>query len=252
MSAPSSATAYPLSIRDRASPTKRQAGSDETPDRRGFGRQSTRRLIGSAERHGTLTTDVLARIAMVLDPGWNGEILPMNKVEIQNGAIHIEASIVAQGLEIAPLLVHAMMREGKITGSCERGVNEDAGRYRLTFFHKSRRLRVIVGADGAVIQRSVIDFGDRPLPALMRNVNTDPQVDPNDPRPTPTTPHPEPASPPTPPERPQPDVPPGIPSPLPEQVPGPGPEPIGVPPTTPSEIPPRTLRLPASRSKGRV
>ena len=67
--------------------------------------------------------------------------------------------------------------------------------------------------------------------------NPDPKVEPETPQPTPATPYPEPARPPTPPETPQPDLPPELPSPLPEQVPGPGTEPIGVPPTSPPEIP---------------
>jgi hypothetical protein len=96
----------------------------------------------------------------------------MNKIEIHDGAMHIEASIVAQGLELEPSLVQAMMRKREITSLCERGVNEDAGRYRLTFFHKSRRFRMIVDGTGTVIQRSIINFGDRPLPASVRNVRT--------------------------------------------------------------------------------
>jgi len=51
-----------------------------------------------------------------------------------------------------------MMRKGEITSLCERGVNEDAGRYRLTFFHKSRRFRLVVDGTGTVIQRSIVDF----------------------------------------------------------------------------------------------
>jgi hypothetical protein len=48
----------------------------------------------------------------------------MSKNEIELGTI--EASIVAQGLELEPSLVQAMMRKGEITSLCERGVNEDA------------------------------------------------------------------------------------------------------------------------------
>ncbi len=81
--------------------------------------------------------------------------------------------------------------------------------------------------------------------------NTHPQVDPNNPQPTPANPNPGPARTPTPPETPQHDVPPGIPSPLPEQVPGPGAEPIGVPPTTPQEIPATPPQLTASRAMTR-
>src|SRR6266581_6227091 len=69
-------------------------------------------------------------------------------------------------------LVQAMMRKGEITSLCERGVNEDAGRYRLTFFHKSRLFRLVVDGTGTVIQRSIVDFGDRPLPASIRNLRT--------------------------------------------------------------------------------
>ena len=96
----------------------------------------------------------------------------MSLIAIQDGAIEIEASIVAQGLELEPSSVQAMMRAGEITSLSERGVNEDAGRYRLTFFHKSRRFRLIVDESGTIIQRSIINFGDRPLPALMHNRRT--------------------------------------------------------------------------------
>jgi len=36
------------------------------------------------------------------------------------------------------------MREGKITSLCERGVDNDLGRYRLTVFFGNRRLRLSV------------------------------------------------------------------------------------------------------------
>ena len=96
----------------------------------------------------------------------------MGKVEIGPGALHINASVIAQGLALEPSRVQAMMRKGEITSLCERGVNEDAGRYRLTFLHKSRRFRVIVDGTGTVIQRSTVDFGDRRLPAAIRNPGT--------------------------------------------------------------------------------
>ena len=96
----------------------------------------------------------------------------MSKIEIGLGSLHINASVIAQGLALEPSLVQAMMRKGEITSLCERGMNEDAGRYRLTFFHKSRRFRLIVDRSGTVIRRSIVDFGDRPLPAAMRNLRT--------------------------------------------------------------------------------
>jgi hypothetical protein len=93
----------------------------------------------------------------------------MTGIEIYDCAVHIEASVVAEGLQLAPSLVHSLMRNGEITGLCESGVDEDAGRYRLTFFHKNRRFRLVVDETGTVIRRSSVDFGDRPLPASMRS-----------------------------------------------------------------------------------
>ena len=50
---------------------------------------------------------------------------------------------------------------GKIESLCERGLDEDAGRYRLTFFYESRRFRLLVDEEGNVIRHSLVDFGNR-------------------------------------------------------------------------------------------
>jgi hypothetical protein len=63
-------------------------------------------------------------------------------IEFEEDALSVDAAVIGQGLSIEPSLVHARMREGKITTLCERGINEDAGRYRLTFFHENRRFRL--------------------------------------------------------------------------------------------------------------
>jgi hypothetical protein len=86
----------------------------------------------------------------------------MYEVEIRDGVIQVDASIVGQSLGLEPLQVQRLMREGKLTSSCERGVDVDAGRYRLTFFHEGRRLRLITDNTGRIIRRSLIDFGNRP------------------------------------------------------------------------------------------
>jgi hypothetical protein len=88
-------------------------------------------------------------------------------IRIDDGAIEIDASIVGAGLRLEPQEVLSLMRANAITGVCERGIESDAGRYRLTFFHKGRRLRLIVDASGRVVRSSTIDFGDRPMPAGM-------------------------------------------------------------------------------------
>ncbi len=69
---------------------------------------------------------------------------------------------------IQPPFVQVPMREGKITSFCERGVGDGARQYRLTFLDENRRVRLVVDEGGNIIRRSMIDFGDRQLPALMR------------------------------------------------------------------------------------
>ena len=88
-------------------------------------------------------------------------------VEIEDGAIKIDASIVGAGLRLEPQEVLNLIRANAITSVCEHGIDDDAGRYRLTFFHKGRRLRLIVDGCGRLVRRSTIDFGNRPLPARM-------------------------------------------------------------------------------------
>lgn len=88
----------------------------------------------------------------------------MTSIAFDNGAIEVDATIVAQGLEILPELVLQRLREGRITSLCERGIDADSGRYRLTFFAENRLFRLVVDEGGAIIQRSAIDYGARPLP----------------------------------------------------------------------------------------
>jgi hypothetical protein len=89
-------------------------------------------------------------------------------VEFEEGTLSIDAAVVGRGLNVEPSLVPVRMREGKITVLCERGIDEDAGRYRLTFFYRNRRFRLVVDEEGNVVQRSTVDFGDHPLPVSMR------------------------------------------------------------------------------------
>jgi hypothetical protein len=92
----------------------------------------------------------------------------MAVVEFEDRTVCIDAAVIGQGLNVDASLVQVRMREGKITVLCERGVDEDAGRYRITFFHENRRFRLVVDEEGNAIQRSTVDFGDHQLPTSMR------------------------------------------------------------------------------------
>jgi hypothetical protein len=92
----------------------------------------------------------------------------MKPIEFENGAVQIDAAIVAEGFGLAPSLLQEEMRAGRITSLAERGVDTDSGRHRLTFFSAHRRFRVVVDETGAIIQRSAVDFGDSVLPKSAR------------------------------------------------------------------------------------
>jgi hypothetical protein len=88
----------------------------------------------------------------------------MNTIAFENGAVKIDAIIVAEGLGLTPSLLREQMRAGRITSVAERGIDADHGRHRLSFFSEHRRFRVVVDETGAILQRSAVDFGEELLP----------------------------------------------------------------------------------------
>lgn len=81
-------------------------------------------------------------------------------VELTDDGITVDAAIIAKGLGIPPAAVQAGMREGAITSRCERGIGRHAGRYRLTFFHGDRRLRLVVDEGCNIVGRAVTDLAE--------------------------------------------------------------------------------------------
>ena len=79
----------------------------------------------------------------------------MGEIELSDGSVHLEASLIAAdfGLD-APGVLEAM-RTGRMTSVWERGMDDDAGRYRVTFFHENRQLRLTVDATGQILERSL-------------------------------------------------------------------------------------------------
>lgn len=90
------------------------------------------------------------------------------RVEIGEDGVSVDAALLGEALGVPPSDVMRLMREGAITSLVERGEGEDAGRMRLTFFHGSRRFRLVVDETGAILQRSSVDYGDKPLPPALR------------------------------------------------------------------------------------
>ena len=66
-------------------------------------------------------------------------------------SIEIEGAVVAQALGLDVAVFKQLMTDRKITMLCERGTGPDNGRYRATFYHGNRRVRVVVDEDGRVL-----------------------------------------------------------------------------------------------------
>lgn len=83
------------------------------------------------------------------------------KIEMSNGQPVIDAHDLGSLLKLEPSEVQSKMRTGEITSKYETGEGEDAGRFRLTFFHAGKRVRLTCSADGTVLKTLKADVAAR-------------------------------------------------------------------------------------------
>ena len=96
---------------------------------------------------------------------------PERAIEFSDNTFLVDAALVGELLHIPSTRVQALMREGHITSACERGMDEHAGEFRLSFFYRNRRARVSTDLAGRILRRSALDFGDRPIPDAVRRAS---------------------------------------------------------------------------------
>jgi len=73
------------------------------------------------------------------------------KIDMSGDQPTIGARDLGQLLEVPPDEVQNLMRAGEVTSRFEIGEGEDAGKVRLTFFHRGRRVRLTCSKDGNVL-----------------------------------------------------------------------------------------------------
>jgi len=78
------------------------------------------------------------------------------KVTLTETGATIDAHDLGPLLGLAPADVPARMRAGEITSQSEEGIDEDAGRLRLTFWYQGQRVRIICDAEGNVLKTTRI------------------------------------------------------------------------------------------------
>ncbi|MDZ4137191.1 MAG: DUF6522 family protein [Paracoccaceae bacterium] len=81
----------------------------------------------------------------------------MSAVTLTTAGFEVDAAIVAAAFGLDPAGLQAKTRAGEVTSLCEKGEDADAGRFRLTFRHGGRVLRLTVDAQGRVLSRSTFD-----------------------------------------------------------------------------------------------
>ena len=91
-------------------------------------------------------------------------------IEFNENTFLVDAALIADLLRVPAARVPTLMREGRLTSACERGIKEHEGEFRLTFFYGNIRARLSADARGKILRRSVIDFGDRAIPDASRRV----------------------------------------------------------------------------------
>ncbi|MFA8386360.1 MAG: DUF6522 family protein [Pelagibaca sp.] len=83
------------------------------------------------------------------------------KIEMKDGQPVVDAKDLAELLGLSPAEVQTKMRAQEITTRFETGEGEDAGRMRLTFFYKTKRVRLTCSEDGTVLKTLRTDTGGR-------------------------------------------------------------------------------------------
>jgi len=89
----------------------------------------------------------------------------MTTIERDGDGFAVDATLLAEALGLTPAQVKERMRDGRITSRCEAGVDEDKGRWRLTFHHGAKACRFIVDDSGHLLTRA--SFPVRPREAAQ-------------------------------------------------------------------------------------
>src|SRR5262245_35502978 len=80
------------------------------------------------------------------------------EIEFCDDTFVVDAALIGELLHVPAARVPRLMRAGKITSACERGIAEHAGEFRLSFFYRNRRVRLRTDLEGRILRKSAIDF----------------------------------------------------------------------------------------------
>ena len=84
------------------------------------------------------------------------------KIDLTQHPPTVEATDLATAFGLDPAQVISLMRDGAITSRFETGVDADAGTFRLTFWHMTRRVRFTCDPAGTVLKTSNVPVRPKP------------------------------------------------------------------------------------------
>jgi hypothetical protein len=90
----------------------------------------------------------LIRIKAAWRPVRDAARMQRTEQDMTHPSIEIDAVLVARELQLGVDEFRRLMADGRISVLCERGTGEDAGHYRASFYHGTRRARLVVDANG--------------------------------------------------------------------------------------------------------
>lgn len=103
------------------------------------------------------------------DPRETAEIRPTGgspqqaqrpNIAIDADGFLVDAALLAGLLDLPEAEIRQLMQTGRITSVCEKGVEEHADQFRLSFFHGGRCARISIDGSGTIIDSSVSDDGN--------------------------------------------------------------------------------------------
>ena len=78
----------------------------------------------------------------------------MTQISFTSDGFVVDAAVVGAAFGFPASEIPGRLRAGEITSRCEAGQDEDAGRWRLTFFSGGRALRLVVDQAGTILTRT--------------------------------------------------------------------------------------------------
>jgi len=76
------------------------------------------------------------------------------QVDVNESGITVDARLIADAFGLDPAEIQGLMRNQDITSRCEQGVDEDAGRWRITFWYGERAVRLTLNESGEILSRA--------------------------------------------------------------------------------------------------